>query len=76
MKKEKLFSIQADVLEINYVYQDKARTKKFLVCDTKKMDTLKKYLSLSDPAWIKKNCEHLVENGVLDSRDSLLEELV
>jgi len=59
---EQLFTIQADVLEINYLYQEKTRTKKFLIIDTGKVEALKKYLSLSDPAWIKKNCENLVEH--------------
>ncbi len=76
MKTNNLFSIQSNVLEINYLYQEKTRKKKFLIPDTNKVDVLNKYLLLSDPERIKKNCENLVEHWVLESLDSLLEELV
>lgn len=73
---EQLFTIQDSILEISYSYQSKSRTKRFLICDTTKVETLKKYLSLSDSTWLKKNCENLVQHWVLESLDSLLEELV
>lgn len=62
MKTNNLFSIQSNVLEINYLYQEKIRKKKFLIPDTNKVDVLNKYLLLSDPERIKKNCENLVEH--------------